>query len=153
MKTAIIATIASLAGANKSDFPSMDMFHASCKLETTLNYSCDTLFSDLTRTLSNFNDPSKGIYEIKENSSNDYIWVTRTTPVKHYVDDILLEISGNTDSCTIQSKSRSQSMSYYDFNTNYCNMYNIFRSLGTSFSSPKNSNCKFVPDDANTTCN
>lgn len=34
---------------------------------------------------------AKGTYAIKESSPNNYIWATRTTPVKKYVDDIIFE--------------------------------------------------------------
>jgi hypothetical protein len=35
--------------------------------------------------------PAKGDYEFKEGDDSEYIWVTRTTPVHHYVDDVIFE--------------------------------------------------------------
>ena len=98
-------------------------------------------------------EPSAGgIYEIIESKNNDYLWTTRTTPTKHYVDDIIFEFIPSGSNCLVKSKSRSQSMSIYDYETNYCNMYNPHRYLG-GFSNLATTECKYVPKDANETCN
>ena len=71
-----------------------------------------------------------GDYELWDATEEESIWATRTTPVKNYVDDVLFEFFGDpTDfrvpGCTVKAKSRSQSLSVYDYNTNYCNMWNV----------------------------
>ena len=75
-----------------------------------------------------------GDYELWDAIEEERIWATRTTPVKKYVDDVLFEFFGDpTDfrvpGCTIKAKSRSQSLSVYDYNTNYCNMWNVINQV------------------------
>jgi hypothetical protein len=57
--------------------------------------SCDKVYGDLSNIIALWKtgDPGKGLYAVKEAKVNTYIWVTRTTPVKHYVDDIAFELS------------------------------------------------------------
>ena len=154
MKFAAIALVAA-AQASESQFPSFDSLHAHCSLTTTFNDSCHNTFAALDDTVVSFTDPASGIYAMKEVASDHYVWVTRTTPVKKYVDDIIFEVSGDGSSCTVTSKSRSQTLSYYDYDTNYCNMYNVFRNSGVTFDSPKLGDCKWVPEaaDLEATCN
>ena len=75
--------------------------------------------------------------------------------MKQYVDDIMFTVSGTGDACTIQTKSRSETLSYYDYDTNYCNQYNMFRYSGLTFAAPKLDSCKWAPAaaDIDTTCN
>ena len=128
-------------------FPAFDQFHAHCQLETNFSLVCSELMAVMYVNFENFTDPAKGTYKKVEESA-DYFWFTRTTPVKHYVDDVeftLSEVDSNT--CKVTAKSRSQSLSYYDYNTNFCNMYNVIRETkGVDFSPVKASNCKFQPD-------
>ena len=71
-----------------------------------------------------------GQYAIWDVTEMQTMWLTRTTPVQKYVDDISFEFNGDPDNfqapgCTVNGKSRSQTLSYYDYNTNYCNMWNL----------------------------
>jgi hypothetical protein len=106
------------------------------------------VFNSLESTIKRFTpEPdAKGIYAILESEANDYIWTTRTTPVRKYVDDIIFEHSQNGDSCVVSSKSRSRSLSIYDYETNYCNQYNVHRGIG-GFTNLSTSDCKYVPED------
>ena len=145
-------TAAALIGA-VSAFPSFDSFHAHCAFDVTFQQDCHTTVGTIKTLMSGFADPAGGIYAIKQQDDNS-VWVTRTTPTKHYVDDIEFVSSGNSNgTCKISSKSRSQTLSYYDYDTNYCNMYNVLRQTGASFSTPATNECKWVPDNAATTCN
>jgi hypothetical protein len=56
--------------------------------------------------------------------------MTRTTPVKKYVDDIAFEFSQTGADCLVKARSRSQTLSYYDYATNYCNMWNPLKYTG-----------------------
>ena len=47
--------------------------------------------------------------------------------------------------CKITGNSRSQSLSYYDYYTNYCNIYNPLRESTLNFSEPKTTKCKYAP--------
>ena len=61
-------------------------------------------------------DPGKGIYKFVDTLENTYFWLTRTTPLKKYVDDIAFELFPTAfGDCTVKSRSRSQSLSYYDY--------------------------------------
>ena len=101
-----------------------------------------------------FNDPALGTYSLFD-SGGQRIWLTRKTPSSGYLDDVeftFVEDAGTT--CNIVAQSRSQSLSVYDYNTNYCNMYNIFRGIGVSFTKPVVSQCLNYPADKDvlTTC-
>ena len=79
------------------------------------------------------------------------IWVTRTTPVHHYVDDIEFTFTDQGTKCQIDAKSRSQTLSYYDYNTNYCNMYNVIRSQPIQYTKVTTTECKWSPLDSQVT--
>ena len=145
------SALIAVAAASPSNFPAFDSMHAHCSLTTTFQAGCAATFAALDKTVKTFTDPASGIYAVVEEGSNQYVWVTRTTPVKHYVDDIIFMVGGDGSTCTVQSKSRSQTLSYYDYDTNFCNMYNVFRSSGVAFSAPKVGDCKWVPADADLT--
>ena len=121
-------------GSSPSGFPAFDLAHANCAMSTSVPVSCQSAFAALHQTVTTFKDPANGLYAMVQEASDTSIWVTRTTPTKHYVDDIEFEFeTSSTGTCNINAKSRSQSLSYYDFDTNYCNMYNVLRSSGLSF--------------------
>ena len=128
MQKLIIVAAVALMGviAKKSQFPGFDMFHADCAMDATYASSCATVYSSMQGLLKQTGgvDLGKGLYEIVETTENDYIWFHRTTPVKKYVDDILFEFTAKGDNCVVKSKSRSQTLSVYDYATNFCNMWN-----------------------------
>ena len=95
--------------------------------------------------------PSGGLYAVHEEQLDSYIWSTRTTPVAKYVDDQIFEFTQVGANCSVQARSRSQTTSYYDYDTNYCNMWNVFNSLA-SFENLTTTKCKWVPTDPVTTC-
>lgn len=98
-------------------------------------------------------DPGKGIYDFKEQGKNEYIWVTRTTPVKKYVDDIIFEFEQKGKDCEVYARSRSQSLSYYDYATNYCNMWNPLVLSGHKLAGQLNvHDCKFQAGDPYDVC-
>ena len=139
--------------ASASAFPSFSMLHAHSQLEAVIEGDCNTVFSKIHDTVSGFqaknNEPAGGLYAVKV-STPTTIEVTRTTPVKHYVDDIqfLNTNQATNGGCRIVGKSQSQSLSYLDFGTNYCNMYNVIReTFGVKFGDVTVSNCKFPASD------
>ena len=112
------------AAASKSQFPSFDTFHANCQMTHTIAQDCGNVYPILDSALKNgFKDPAGGDYALKEDGLNDYVWVTRTTPVKHYVDDIIFELSSVSGGCAVNMRSRSETLSVYDYSTNYCNRW------------------------------
>jgi len=139
-----------------SAFPSFDSLHANCAMQTTIAASCADTYAALGKTVASPSwDPAHGVYEVHYHVQDKIIWVTRTTPTKHYVDDIEFLLSANGTSCNISAKSRSETMSYYDYDTNFCNMYNVFKSSGVAFTPVTTSECKWVPEakDLEATCN
>ena len=149
MKFATIVAAAGVANAAKSDFPSQDSFHAYCAMTHTIKQDCQNVYPVIESTIKNgFADPSKGDYALKEDGLNDYVWATRTTPVKKYVDDVLFEFVSSSEGCQVNMKSKSETLSYYDYSTNYCNMYNVIReTFGVTFGDVTVSNCKFPASD------
>lgn len=127
-------------------FPAFDGLHAHCALQTTVAATCADTYAALDKTVKTPSfDPAGGIYAVHQETAGSNIWVTRTTPTKHYVDDIEFSLAESSGNCTISARSRSETMSYYDYETNYCNMYNVFKSSGIAFSEPTTSECAWIP--------
>ena len=53
----------------------------------------------------------------------------------------------NGPDCLVSSRSRSQTFSYYDYCTNYCNLWNVIKHGGVT-SDLKTENCLWVPADS-----
>lgn len=145
-----------LGNATAPHFPSFDFFHAHCEMSTRISSLCSEVYDSLDKTIKGMTpggatpDPAGGEYKMKYEEVNATVWTTRTTPTKHYVDDILFDLSGAStiaDSCEVTAYSRSRTLSYYDYDTNFCNMYNVFRTSGLKFSTPATTECKWVPKD------
>ena len=156
-KTLILSALCVVgAFADISKFPTFDSFHANCAMEVTYaGQSCSSVWASMKNVLTQYQagDPGKGIYQFIDQKESTYFWMTRTTPVKKYVDDIAFEFLGTaTGDCIVRSRSRSQSLSYYDYSTNYCNMWNPLKNAG-SFTNQKVSQCPFPAADPATTCN
>ena len=142
-------------------FPKFDSFHAHCAMTVKFETNCLTVFNKMKDAAEEWHPEPKagGIYALWDSVEEEQIWVTRTTPTKHYVDDVIFDYFGNpadfeTSGCTVQAKSRSQTMSYYDYDTNYCNMWNVLSVVDgeAALKGVKTSDCKWVPKDPATTC-
>ena len=158
MKTFACAALAAISMASKSGFPKDDAFHADCHVSAVFQASCDQVYKTMDANIRSYDSdttsPSQGVYTLKEESSNDYIWSTRLTKNKQYTDDQLFEMTqGDGDSCSVAGHSRSQSMSVYDYSVNFCNLWNIYNSLGIkyTYSVPKRQ-CAYPADDPVSTC-
>ena len=97
-----------------------------------VNAPCADTFKNIESVVSKNDDPSKGTYKLKEtgvtDGSSTYVWGTRLGAGGKYTDDVFWGPGEDKDgSCLVHSKSRSQSLSFYDFETNFCNMYNAYR--------------------------
>ena len=125
--------------------------------------SCLQAFNKMKDSVETWHPEPKagGNYALWDVTEEETIWVTRTTPVKKYVDDIKFDFFGNPDDfqvkgCTVKAMSRSQTLSYYDYNTNYCNMWNVLETVGgadnQALKDVTTSDCKWVPEDPKTTC-
>ena len=88
-----------------SSFPSFSMFHAHGEMTTTFATPCSNLNTVFGTELNAFKDPAGGAYK-KVQETDNYFWFTRTTPVKHYVDDIQFQLSdASTSTCKVTAKS------------------------------------------------
>ena len=154
-KVLVVATLALSASAAITDFPAFDSFHANCAMDVTYTgKKCSVIYSEMKSTLDNYKagDAGKGVYEYVESAQDTYFWMTRTTPVHKYVDDILFELTETDAGCGVKAKSRSRSLSYYDYSTNYCNMWNPLAHSDT-FENQNVHDCKFPTDKPEETCN
>ena len=151
-KAAGLATLAVVANGAASDFPSFDPFHANCAMTSSFAKPCHEIYTNVDGMTKDVTGPANGKYKLKEEALDAYIWTTRTTPVHKYVDDIIFEFTAVGDSaCNVSSKSKSRTLSYYDYETNYCNMWNVLSRAG-DMKDLKTNHCKWVPSDATTRC-
>ncbi len=69
--------------------------------------------------------------------------------MKRYVDDLTFWLDTNGDRCEIVALSVSQPVSIYDYDTNFCNLWNLFFNAPFNFSvhyGNEKDGCKFHPD-------
>ena len=156
MKSFVCATLAALAVADKSSFPKDDAFHANCHVSAQFDsLSCAALFAKVDAEIRAWNDPTAspagGKYTLKEELATDYIWSTRLTKNQKYVDDQLFEFATSGSGCAVTGHSRSQSMSYYDYSVNFCNLWNVYDKVGASYTYTTGK-CGYPADDPKTTC-
>ena len=136
-------------------FPSFDSFHAHCAMSVTFaDKSCQDAYNVMKDRIEAWTpEPlAGGVYKLYDAIEDERIWATRTTPKKHYVDDILFEYFGDSKDfqakgCTVSAKSRSQSLSYYDYDTNFCNMWNVLKEVSGPGMTIKVDQCKFQPKE------
>eukprot|EP00347_Sterkiella_histriomuscorum_P005487 403356427 len=152
-KLFLLSTLSVATFSLKTDFPVFDSLHANCGMTVIYkNQECGQVLGKLEEVIKSFNPEkqSQGLYKIKE-SDSDYVWTTRETPTHHYIDDILFETSQKDSDCVVTSKSRSQALSYYDYETNFCNMWAVHNTTN-GFSDLTTNNCTFVPSDPKSRC-
>ena len=149
----------SVVAENIKGFPAFDMMHANCVLDADYKQDCTTLYGEYMDKIAEYENgcPSNGIYKFIDAKEDTYIWATRTTPVKKYVDDVAFEFSATATGCHVHARSRSQTTSVYDYATNYCNMWNpmvhVTRDAGEApFMNLQASKCKYQADPAEEVC-
>jgi len=84
-------------------------------------------------------------------TSTDFDHFQHETPVHHYVDDIeFWNFKQSGDDVVVDSGSKSEPNSFYDYDTNFCNIFNLFRNGNVSKLNYdleiKYGNCDFHPD-------
>ena len=152
------ATALFVAGATAvaTDFPRFDSMHAHCAMNVTFEgVTCNSLYQLVDYQVRAFENGDKcsqpGFYGVFEENESSYVWSTRETANKKYVDDQLFEFTQSGNTCQVAAKSRSQSLSYYDYSVNYCNMWNILSEVGT-FTIDSVKDCKYPADDPTSVC-
>ena len=153
MKFATLALIAGTASADQ--FPSFSMFHAHCQIDTTCAASCKDMM-DFMAMLGKEDKEDKigGHYKFYEKQGDQWVWLKRTTANGKYTDNIQIEGDSEIDNeCRIVGKSQSEVLSYYDYETNYCNIYNLLFTLDQfPCSAPVAKSCKWQPTEAAREC-
>ncbi len=152
----IIATLAAFVAADKSDFPKDDAFHADCHVSAQFDgVSCDSVYAlvdnEIRRWGSPSTSPAQGVYNIYEESNDDYIWSTRLTKNGQYTDDQMFDFAENNSGCMIAGHSRSESNSVYDYSVNFCNLWNVYNGVGSPFTFSVGK-CAYPAEDPATTC-
>ena len=116
-----------------SGFPDFDMFHSNCEMKAVYpDISKDQLFDNFHFLISSWEGgcPSGGFYKMYDLKQYDWMWTTRTTPIKKYVDDQKFEFKEVEGGIEVHGRSRSQTLSYYDYETNFCNLWNPMDRVG-----------------------
>ena len=156
MKAFACAALTALALADKKKFPRDDAFHADCHVTAQFDgVACEDLYKTVDNEIRSWGtdeaSPSQGVYNLKEENENDYIWSTRLTKNKKYTDDQLFEFQPSNGGCSVVGRSRSQSMSYYDYSVNFCNLWNVYNGTGSKFTY-STGKCGYPAKDPVTTC-
>ena len=78
-------------------FPKFDAFHAHCAISIKFSENCLTVFNKMKEAVEDWHPEPKagGTYAVWDITEEEQIWVTRTTPVKKYVDDVIFDYFGN----------------------------------------------------------
>eukprot|EP00486_Rosalina_sp_Unknown_P007770 CAMPEP_0201580598 /NCGR_PEP_ID=MMETSP0190_2-20130828/51301_1 /ASSEMBLY_ACC=CAM_ASM_000263 /TAXON_ID=37353 /ORGANISM="Rosalina sp." /LENGTH=127 /DNA_ID=CAMNT_0048016999 /DNA_START=215 /DNA_END=598 /DNA_ORIENTATION=+ len=87
-------------------------------------------------------------------TENGFDHFTHTTPVHHYTDDIeFFDFTQNGQDVVVGTGSKSEPNSFYDYDTNFCNIFNLFRNGNVSTLNYditiKYGTCDFHPDTSN----
>ena len=154
MKFTTVALIGAASATFPANWPKMDLGHAHCEMDVKFMANCDTAYLAISNTLANFEsdqtaDPGKGTHVKFARKQGDFLWDRRTTFKNGYVDDLIFNIEKfdqETQTCSVTSKSRSQSFSFWDFYVNYCSLRNVIEETGLEFSEPSVHNCRFEPN-------
>ena len=155
MKGFLAAAFAAVAVADKKDFPRDDAFHAGCAVTATFaGAQCADIYAAIDSEVrawgSAETSPAQGVYKLKEEVENDYVWSTRLTKNGKYVDDQLFDLTQTDAGCEVAGRSRSQSMSYYDYSVNFCNLWNVYNGIGGFTYETKK--CGYPAKDPESTC-
>eukprot|EP01084_Bolivina_argentea_P137412 241995_1 len=145
--------------------------HANCNMHLTIkNTQVATLNSSLVKMVESrqgFNS-STCVYAAQQNEFCGYSMAPcstlenhfkHETPTHHYVDDIYFyNWTQHGSDVVVHGKSQSEPNSLYDYDTNFCNIFNLFRDgnaeklnedLQIKYSSGKEGSCEFHPDTEN----
>lgn len=155
LKAVLVALLAVTATAKLSDFPRFDTFHSHCQIDVTYyNRQCNDTFARMGSIIQGFSgsDPNDGKYAFLEKQENNYWWVTRTANIHKYVDeDISFVFTQVENDCQVVGKSRTRYLQYYDYEANYCNIWNVFKYTDV-FEKQVTSNCKWIPKVPEQSC-
>lgn len=130
--------IAFLAVASYFAICTQGSLHASCKIEWTWAVNCTTVKNAILKQISIWTSDDnckhggeKCLYTLKK-VTEDQIFATHTTPVRHFVDDLTFTFKSNgSELCNVEGYSTSEiPIAVLDFGTNYCNLHNLITGAG-----------------------
>ncbi|XP_033762440.1 uncharacterized protein LOC117343974 [Pecten maximus] len=130
----LLVVVASVVAVYSVFYP----LHASCKIDWSVNASCDDVQTKIVQQINDWNGRSmcnesqKCLYLLKGDSPGVKITATHETPKKGYIDDLTFDFKSATDgSCQIKGFSTSETWyAVLDYGTNYCNLHNLIEGSG-----------------------
>ena len=155
MRAFFAAVFAAAASADITDFPKDDAMHADCHVTAVFaGVSCSTIYAEIDAEIRAWGEdttsPAGGVYELKEEKVDSYVWSTRLTRDKKYTDDNLFPLEETDEGCTVAGHSRSIHTSIYDYSVNFCNLWNVYNGIG-GFTYTVG-DCAYPASDPVTTC-
>jgi hypothetical protein len=157
MKTLLLLTVIS-AFVSVAVSDCGDLFHAHCELYWNFeNARCTDVLQILAGQfkaccMDKDIEPNYTHYSL---SSVDTDTLTVSGTIKFndgYVDDQTIQLTQNGTDCSGYGCSHSESLSYYDYCANYCDIHNLVRGIGYQFTETTGS-CRNYPDNPDVYCN
>merc|ERR1719492_676889 len=118
-----------------------DPLHASCSVKWTLSESCATAQQKIIDQMNLWDNEDCGPTDDNKPHGQKCLYHhtgtegytttgTHTTPIHRYVDDLTFKFENQDNGCLIDANSISETLSYLDFGTNYCNLFNLMDGSG-----------------------
>jgi len=135
-------------------FPTSNFGHAHCHIayDTIEGTTCHDVIESLLTTIEAWQpeEDTHGFYNLhschETEGDLNYVWAYRLTGDKKYTDDLVYTLEDKENSCHIEGQSRSQSASYWDFYTNFCNIRNpLEKQIPDLLAERKVGKCGFKP--------
>jgi hypothetical protein len=137
--------------------------HPHCELTALYDHDCHTAYTEFDKTISGMHPggahpaPDGKYYHIKEvHQDHDIMGYTEKnygTAAKPEVFTDALNFQfialgdGSDRKCAVHGFSESYNETYYDYDANFCNLFNTFNGTGLNFSEPVLNDCLYVPHD------
>merc|ERR1712001_221568 len=124
-----------------SGFPK-DWFHAECSVKRPVSVDCEKTQEMIVNQMNVWDNEDCGTQPgdssphgqkcLYKHTGSEGLTTTgtHTTPIHRYVDDLTFKFVPNDSGCLVDANSISESLSYLDFGTNYCNLFNLMDGSG-----------------------
>eukprot|EP01061_Rhynchopus_euleeides_P001326 TRINITY_DN1093_c0_g1_i1.p1 TRINITY_DN1093_c0_g1~~TRINITY_DN1093_c0_g1_i1.p1 ORF type:complete len:186 (+),score=53.54 TRINITY_DN1093_c0_g1_i1:60-560(+) len=132
MMRAILLVGAATAVCGYSCPSSAASMHASCEVTATVNGTCAQAMTEVKNRIAanvkgTWTDPhNAGNYTVTSTDVDSVNGKRITGKPPHYEDHFTMKFATSGSSCEITSCSVSQSASFLDYSTNYCNVHNLY---------------------------
>lgn len=116
--------------------------HAQCQMIVVFDQPCNDVREEIAARIASVDwiDPhNQGIYSLLDSESQDILSGKRLSGNKKYTDlfDFTFLNLADSSGCTVEACSESQVTSILDFDTNYCNLHNLY-------CNSENENCQVI---------